>query len=112
MEAYVSWGRLFVAMIVAIALWWLSSRQLVTETKKLHRFNEMILKALQNNDMADLRYNDKGEIVGLNIAVGIQGSTTMAEIIAVGIQGSTTMAEIEGKGTAQSRPNDHTNTTP
>jgi len=98
MEAYVSWGQFIGAMIVAIVLWWLSSRQLVAETKKLRHFNEMILKALQNNDMADLRYNDEGEIVGLNITVGIQGSTTLAEV--------------EAKGTAGTRPNDHTNATP
>lgn len=84
MGEYVSWGQFLVAIIVAIGLWWLSSRQLVTETKKLRHLNEMILKALQNNDMADLRLDEDGNIVGLNITIGAQGSATIPAITSSG----------------------------
>ena len=65
-----------ISILIAVAvgygfhLW--ASRGLRIETKKLRHLNQLILLALQNNGMADLRFGKDGEIIGLNVNITMQ----------------------------------------
>ena len=77
-------------LLIAALFYWLATRDLLAESKKLRHLNEQILEetkklrientklrhltalillALQNSGMADLRFDKDGSILGLNINV-------------------------------------------
>lgn len=60
---------ILIAVAVGYGLHLWASRGLRIETKKLRHLNQLILLALQNNDMADLRFGKDGENIGLNVTI-------------------------------------------
>ena len=67
---------ILISILIAVAvgygfhLW--ASRGLTIETKKLRHLNQLILLALQNNNMADLRFDKNGDIAGINVTIKMQ----------------------------------------
>lgn len=74
MEINFDWIQFLVSIGLAVFLFWLASRQLVIETRKLRHLNKLILLALQNSNLADLSFDKNGEIIGLNVSVFLPGA--------------------------------------
>ncbi len=47
--------------------------EVLIEAKNLRFLNNLILLALQNAGLADLRTDDQGRIVGLNVSIEVEG---------------------------------------
>ena len=60
---------LITGLIVSLVFYHRATEGLKLETKKLRQLNKLILLALQNNGMADLNFDEDGEITGLNVSV-------------------------------------------
>jgi len=60
-----------VSVGLAVLLFWLASRQMVAETKKLQFYNELILKALHNSGLADLNFDKDGNVIGMKIHIKV-----------------------------------------
>ena len=57
---------------IAAFFYWLATRGLLAETRKLRHLTNLILLALQNSGMADLRFDKDGKTIGLNVSIQTQ----------------------------------------
>jgi len=65
---------LSVSLVVAYALFWLSSRRLLNEAKKLRHMNKLILLGLENAELIELARDKNGEPVGLSVTVHLEAA--------------------------------------
>ena len=74
----------------ALVTWWASyryyikaSQRLTTEASELKRFNELILRGLENADIMSLNRDEKGNIIGLNVTVKVHDTIMVHDVAKV-----------------------------